>query len=131
MLTDASAPEVHTTHYFEIISETDLPSGHHILSFEFEPTGGAEPMKGIGTPGTITLFVDGEQVGWGELPVTVPIVLGLGGGVAVGRDAGAPVTQQYQSPDAFTGSLTKVVFDVSGEHVVDHEAEFRIAIARR
>jgi len=117
--------------FFEIVSETDVPSGHHILSFEFEPTGEAEPMKGIGTPGTITLFVDGEQVGSGDLPVTVPIMLGLGGGVAVGRDAGAPVTQEYQSPNAFTGTLTKVVFDVSGEHVVDHEAEFRIAIARQ
>ena len=117
--------------FFEVVSETDVPSGHHILSFEFEPTGEAEPMKGIGTPGTITLFVDGEQVGSGELPVTVPIMLGLGGGVAVGRDAGAPVTQEYQSPNAFTGTLTKVVFDVSGEHVVDHEAEFRIAIARQ
>ena len=61
----------------------------------------------------------------------MPISLGLAGGVSVGLDAGAPVTQEYQPPFAFTGTIARVVYDVSGERVVDHEAEIRIALARQ
>jgi hypothetical protein len=57
--------------------------------------------------------------------------LGLAAGVAVGRDAGAPVTEEYTPPFPFTGTLRRVVYDVSSEHVVDHEAEIRIALARQ
>jgi arylsulfatase len=57
--------------------------------------------------------------------------LGLASGVAVGSDAGAPVTDEYDPPFAFTGTIEKVVYDISGEHVVDHEAEIRMALARQ
>ena len=88
-------------------------------------------MKGKGTPGDITLFVDGEPVGSGVLPVTMPITVGLAGGVSVGLDAGAPVTQEYRPPFAFTGTVLRAVYDVSGDPVVDHAAEIRIALARQ
>jgi arylsulfatase A-like enzyme len=117
--------------HFHIVSDSEVPSGKHILSFEFRPTGKAEPMKGKGTPGTITLFVDGEPVGSGELPVTMPITVGLAGGVSVGLDAGAPVTTEYAPPFAFTGTIFRAVYDVSGERVEDHEAEIRMALARQ
>ena len=117
--------------HFHILSDTEVPTGKHILSFEFAPTGPAEPLKGKGTPGTITLFVDGQPVGSGELPVTMPITVGLAGGVSVGLDAGAPVTPEYQPPFAFSGTVLRAVYDVSGESVVDHEAEIRIALARQ
>jgi arylsulfatase len=116
---------------FDIVSDSDVPTGKHILSFEFKPTGEAEPLKGKGTPGTITLFVDGEAVGSGELPVTMPIAIGLAGGVSVGLDAGAPVTPEYAPPFAFTGTIKRAVYDVSGEAVADHEAEIRMALARQ
>ena len=107
------------------------PDWEHKLSFEFEPTGKAEPLKGRGAPGTVRLFVNGKQVGAGELSVTVPLTMGLGSGVAVGRDAGAPVGDGYNPPFPFTGTLRRVAFDVSGEHVVDHEAELRAALAHQ
>ena len=113
------------------MSDSDVPSGRHILSFEFQPTADPEPLKGKGSPGTLLLFVDGEQIGSGELPVTIPLSLGLAAGVSIGRDAGAPVTTAYQPPFAFTGTIARVVYDISGEQVVDHEAEFRIALARQ
>jgi arylsulfatase len=116
---------------FRIVSDVDVPAGHHALSVEFEPTGAPEPLKGKGTPGRITLFIDGERAGGGELPVTIPLLLGLASGVSVGLDAGAPVTDEYDPPFAFTGTLTRVVYDMSGEHVVDHEAEIRVALARQ
>ena len=41
------------------------------------------------------------------------------------------MTDEYEPPFTFTGTLEKVVYDVSGEHVVDHEAEIRMALARQ
>ena len=116
---------------FQVVSEVEVPTGSHILSFEFEPTGEPEPLKGKGTPGIAKLFIDGEPAGQGELPVTIPIALGLASGVSIGQDAGAPVTDEYRPPFPFTGTLRRVVYDISGERVVDHEAEIRIALARQ
>jgi arylsulfatase A-like enzyme len=117
--------------YFQIVSDLDVPSGRHALSFEFEPTAEPEPLKGKGAPGKATLFVDGQPIGEGELPVTIPLALGLAAGISVGADAGAPVTEAYEPPFAFTGTLEKVVYDISGEHVLDHETELRVALARQ
>ena len=41
------------------------------------------------------------------------------------------LTDEYEPPFAFTGTIEKVVYDISGERVVDHEAEIRIALARQ
>jgi arylsulfatase A-like enzyme len=116
---------------FAIVSDEDVPAGRHALSFEFEPTAEPEPLKGKGSPGKLTLFVDGKPIGEGDLPVTIPLAMGLAAGVSVGLDAGAPVSEDYEPPFAFTGTIEKVVYDVSGEHVVDHEAEIRMALARQ
>lgn len=117
--------------HFLIEGDTEVPSGRHALSVEFEPTGDAEPLKGIGTPGTIKLFIDSAPAGEGVLPVTIPNVMGLQSGVSVGQDAGAPVTDAYAPPFPFTGTLHRVVYDISGKHVIDSEAEIRIALARQ
>jgi arylsulfatase len=117
--------------YFHIDGDTDIPAGRHALSFEFVPTGEAAPREGKGAPGDLKLFIDGEPAGEGSLPVTIPLAMGLAAGVSVGLDAGAPVTDKYAHPFAFTGVLEKVVYDLSGEHVVDHEAEIRAALARQ
>jgi arylsulfatase len=116
---------------FRIVSDADVPTGHHVLSFEFAPTGAPEPMKGKGSPGIVKFFIDGEPAGEGELPVTIPLTMGLAAGVSVGADVGAPVTDEYEPPYAFSGGLKGVAYDVSGEHVVDHEAEIRAVLARQ
>ncbi len=53
------------------------------------------------------------------------------GGVSCGHDPGSPVTPDYPSPFKFTGHLEKVVVDVSGELIVDPEAELRMHMARQ
>jgi arylsulfatase len=116
---------------FQLVSDLDVPSGDHILSFEFEPTGPAEPLKGIGTPGKGKFFIDGKPAGEGILPITIPLALGLASGISVGHDGGAPVTDEYEAPFPFTGKIDRVGYDISGERVVDHEAEIRIALARQ
>jgi hypothetical protein len=41
------------------------------------------------------------------------------------------VTDAYQAPYPFTGVLQRVVYDVSGKHITDHETEIRAALARQ
>lgn len=116
---------------FHVMSDGAVVAGRHALSLEFAPTGEARPLEGRGTPGTVTLFVDGDPIGSGDLPVTIPIAMGLASGIAVGSDAGSPVTGVYESPFAFTGEIERVVYDLSGDGVVDHAAEIRMALARQ
>lgn len=49
----------------------------------------------------------------------------------VGADTGATVTPEYQPPFRFTGALKRVIVDVSGEHVTDHQAQMRIILAKQ
>lgn len=110
--------------YYKVESGENLPEGRHKLRFEFHATGQPNVREGKGVPGQGRLYVDGRQVGQGEIPVTTPLALGLAGGMSVGADAGAPATPDYAPPFAFTGKLYNVVVDVSGEPAgpVDEEA---------
>jgi arylsulfatase len=116
---------------FKVESDGPLPEGDHIFSFEFTPTGKADIAKGKGVPANIKLFVDGKPVGKGDLPVTIPLSLGLSAGVCVGADAGSPVMTDYIPPFAFTGTVKKVLVDVTGEAIEDKEAKMRMYLARQ
>lgn len=120
-----------TDAYFKIESSQPLPSGRHIFSFQFDPTGPADIPNGKGTPAKITLLVDGKPVGEGDLPVTIPLSLGLAAGVAIGADPGSPTMNDYQPPFAFTGLVHKAMVDVTGEPVEDYEAKMRMYLARQ
>jgi arylsulfatase len=112
-------------------SNGGIPEGEHIFSFEFKPTGKPDVAHGKGATATVRLFVDGKPVGSGELPVTIPISLGLAAGVSIGADAGSPVMTDYAPPFAFTGTVKKALVDVSGEAVEDKEAQMRMYLARQ
>jgi arylsulfatase len=116
---------------FKVQSETTIPEGDHIFSFQFTPTGKPEVSKGKGVPADIELFVDGEEVGKGKLPVTIPINFGLCAGVSIGLDSGAPVMTDYKPPFAFTGKVKKALVDVSGEAIEDKEAKMKMYLARQ
>ncbi len=116
---------------FHVKSETTVPPGRHFLSVEFEPTGQPDVKNGKGTPGRVRLFVDGDEVGRGDLPVTTPIRLAQGGAMLVGADTGSPVTPEYTAPFRFSDRIRRVIVDVSGEHVEDYEAQMKIALAKQ
>jgi arylsulfatase len=116
---------------FKIVSDDKVPEGDHIFSFEFTPTGKADLANGKGTPATIKLFVDGEQVGKGDLPVTIPLSLGLAAGVSVGADTGAPVMPDYDPPFPFTGRVKKALVDVSGVPIDDMAGRMKMYLARQ
>ena len=75
-----------------------------------------------GFAGTLTLYIDEEQVGSGEI-VTQPGAFCLvGDGICVGRDSASPVTPDYTAPFRFTGgTIDKVIVDVTGERYIDHD----------
>ena len=116
---------------FTVRSDERVPTGRHFLSVEFAPTGQPDIKNGKVTPGTVTLFVDGTEVGRGDFPVTTPIRLAQGGAMLVGADTGSSVTPDYDPPFRFDGRIHRVIVDVSGEHVEDYEAQMRIALAKQ
>jgi arylsulfatase len=116
---------------FKVQSDSAIPEGDLIFSFQFTPTGKPDIAKGKGVPANIKLFVDGKQVGSGELPVTIPLQLGLAAGVSIGIDSGAPVMTDYKAPFAFTGTVKKALVDVSGEEIEDKEAKMKMYLARQ
>lgn len=117
--------------HFKVQSDRPVPEGDHIFSFEFVPTGKPDIPKGKGVPANIKLFVDGTPAGSGDLPVTIPLSLGLSAGVAIGADPGSPVMTDYTPPFPFTGTVKKAMVDVSGEPIEDKEAQMRMYLARQ
>src|SRR3546814_8074762 len=65
--------------------------------------------SGLGTPATVRLFVDGKEVGKGDLPVTIPLSLGLGAGAAIGADPGSPTTPEYKRSEEHTSELQSLM----------------------
>jgi arylsulfatase len=112
-----------------VSSETEIPTGTHVLTAAFERTGEDEATKSA--TGTLTLYVDTEPVGSAVL-MTQPGPFGLSGaGLAVGRSGASPPTPDIPAPFRFTGgTIDRVVIDVSGDHYVDHEKEVLAYLAR-
>jgi arylsulfatase len=72
------------------------------------------------------LYIDGDPVGTDVIVTQPGLFCAVGDGLCVGRDDASPVTPAYIAPYRFTGGrIDKVVVDVSGERLVDHEAEVR------
>lgn len=117
--------------FYHVESNIAVPEGRHQLRYEFEVTGEPDILKGKGTPGRGQLYIDDKLVGQVDMPVTNPIMLGLASGVAIGADPGSPVTDKYDPPFAYTGKLYTVTMDVSGDLIVDTEAEMRSIMARQ
>ena len=114
---------------FTVASNTDVPTGDVSLRYEFEPTGEADFAVGKGVPARGELYINKELVGVVDMPHTVPIMFGTEG-MTCGRDGGSRVAPDAYSDDfAFTGTLTRVTMDLSGDLIPDTETDVRIAMA--
>ena len=116
--------------HFKVQSTDTVPPGRHELRFEFEPTGELNLLEGKGSPGRLQLYIDRELVGEADAPYTTPMMLNPGG-LTCGSNPGSPITHDYHSPFTFTGTIHTVTVDVSGELIVDAEAEVRAVMARQ
>jgi arylsulfatase len=86
---------------FQIRSDGALPEGEVELKAVYAAN---EDMTA-----TVTLFVNGEQVGQGPVSRTHPGQFSLSETFDVGEDTGTPVSKNYTRDNAFSGNLDKVV----------------------
>jgi arylsulfatase A-like enzyme len=113
-------------------SASTLPAGEHQVRMEFAYAGG-----GMGKGGTVTLYVDGKQVGEGKVAATAPIVFSADDGCDVGVDTGSPVSTDYGARgNEFNGRVKGVQLAikedaVSADHRISPEEAIRIAMARQ
>ena len=98
-------------------AEEDLPAGEITVRMEFLADA-AKPATG----GDVTLRVNDRQIGKGRMDFTVPIRFSGYAGMDIGRDNGGVVDRVYedQQPFAFTGTIKKVVFDIT-PHLTDQD----------
>jgi arylsulfatase len=120
---------------FHVVSNVDVPEGKVALTYEFEKNGEPDFKTGKGAAGKAQLYVNKKLVGETALPYTVPLALGIGSGVFIGRNSGSPVSQLYGPPFEFTGTIYQVTVDVSGKLIEDSEeqkhAVAKVAMARQ
>jgi hypothetical protein len=90
------------THY-TVTSESEVPIGGSVLGVAFDKTGA---NKGIAT-----LHINGHDEGSVEV-VCETATSSLEEGLEVGKDSHTPVTDSYESPYGFNGTLEKVVLEV-------------------
>jgi arylsulfatase A-like enzyme len=122
--------QLHYLHNFvglsesHIVADAALEEGDHRLGFAFTKTG---EHRGVGA-----LFVDGQEVGRGEVTAFTPVRFSLmGAGLSCGRDVGLPVTTAYDGEHPFDGPLLRVVVEVDGAMWVDPDEEATAAIAQQ
>ena len=118
--------------YFYVEADSPLPAGDHQVRMEFAYDGG-----GLGKGGAVTLYVDGQPVGIGKVDATAAVVFSADDGCDVGRDTGAPVSEDYgPHGNAFTGVVKGVELAIddaadSANHMVSPEDAVRVAMARQ
>ena len=89
---------------YEVAGPDKLSPGKHTIRYEFDYDGG-----GVGKGGTGTLFVDGKQVASNKIDRTMGYRISLDETFDIGADAGEPVSEKYEVPFDFEGTLNKVV----------------------
>ena len=117
---------------FKIVGEQEIPPGEHQVRMEFDYDGG-----GLAKGGTVTLYLDGQQVGHGRVAGTVPLVFSGDETTDVGSDSATPVSDDYGPRDSkFTGRVKWVQIDIDEaaedlDHLITPEERLRVAMARQ
>jgi len=95
-----------------------LTPGKHTLEFDFKYDGlgfatlAFNNVSGIGRGGTGVLKVDGKEVARQSMEHTVPLIWQWDENFDIGADTGTPVSDDYQVPFKFTGTLDKLTLKI-------------------
>jgi arylsulfatase A-like enzyme len=117
---------------FKVAGDREIAPGTHQVRAEFAYDGG-----GLGKGGTVTLRLDGEQVGEGRVDATAAMIFSADDTCDVGVEGGALVSDDYGPHDnAFTGAVNWVQIDVDdaaqdADHLITSEERVRVAMARQ
>jgi arylsulfatase len=87
---------------YTVTSSEALSAGPAVIRVDIKYDGG-----GIGKGETVTLFINGTKVGEGRITKSVPARFGAES-FDVGMDNGSPVSDAYQPPFAYPGTIKKV-----------------------
>jgi arylsulfatase len=93
-----------------------LTPGKHSIEMAFKYDG-----PGLGKGGTATLLVDGKPVGEGKVGRTLAFRMSLDETLDCGEDTGTPVSEDYQVPFKFTGTINKVAVRLGDEALTPAE----------
>jgi arylsulfatase len=104
---------------YKQVSTEVVPAGAVTVKMLFEAD---EPKPGTG--GNVSLWANGRQIGEGRIDRTVPVAFSSYAGMDVGRDNGLVVDRAYEdkAPYTFTGTVKKVVFDLTPTTHEDEQA---------
>ncbi len=107
-----------------ILSEAVIPPGRHQLGATFTRT--------ADFTGALTLLLDGEPVGEGDIALFTPARFSItGSGLTCGYEVGPSVSPDYEAPFGFTGRLHRVTVDVSGAAFQDLQAQLTAIMAEQ
>src|SRR6478609_7483912 len=117
---------------FKIEADAAIAPGTHQVRMEFTYDGGG-PAKG----GTVSLYLDGDNVGEGRVEATVPLIFSADETADVGRDTASPVSDDYDGETSvFSGTVNWVQIDLGkdatdADHLITPEERLRVAMARQ
>jgi len=95
-----------------------LSPGKHTLEFDFKYDGlgfgtlAFNNVSGIGRGGTGVLKVDGKEVARQSMERTIPLIMQWDENFDIGADTGTPVSDDYQVPFKFNGTLEKLTLRI-------------------
>ena len=90
---------------YTITGTEPLPEGEVVIEAKYTPSDDKKT-------GTVTLSVNGKQIGSGKVGRTAPGIYSISETFDVGQDTGSPVSKDYDRDNEFTGTLDKVVFNL-------------------
>jgi arylsulfatase len=110
--------------------ETAVEAGSHQVRMEFTYDGG-----GVGKGGSVSLYVDGKQVGDGRVEHTVPMIFSADETTDLGYESGTAVAEDYiPATSRFPGDINWVQIDIGedaedDDHLLSPEERLRVAMA--
>lgn len=114
---------------FRVTSAEQIPPGRHIVSAEIKVD---NPGK-FQTGGDVTLRIGKTAVGQGRFETQIGGFYTPNESFDIGCDTVSPVSDQYETPFAFTGTIVEVAVDISEASFADlaaeHETRARMAMA--
>ena len=93
---------------YRVTSSEKLPAGKSVIRVEFKYDGG-----GLAKGGTVTLFINDKKVGSGRVEKTIFARFSADETFDTGLDTGSPVSDQYSSPNTFTGTYNRIEIDIA------------------
>jgi arylsulfatase len=117
---------------FKVYGDVVIAPGEHQVRAEFAYDGG-----GLAKGGTVSLYLDGVQVGSGRVEGTEPMIFSSDETTDVGVDTGTPVSDDYAAGTTrFAGTVRWVQLDLGADaadadHLISPEERLRVVMARQ